>query len=75
MAGEEIDGLAGQIIAEVGKRTGGVLRDKGGGFPPKSKDQPHGLAYAPGATMPAKPLAASVVRFESKRRLRPGPER
>jgi hypothetical protein len=27
------------------------------------------------SAIPAKPLAASVVRFESKRRLRPGPER
>jgi hypothetical protein len=38
MTDDEIEGLAGQIVAEVGKRTGGVLRDKGGGFPPKSKD-------------------------------------
>jgi hypothetical protein len=36
MTDEEIEGLAGQIVAEVGKRTG-VLRGKGGRVPAEIK--------------------------------------
>jgi hypothetical protein len=38
-------------VHEGGQAIVGNVETPGGGFTPKSKDQPHALAYAPGATM------------------------
>jgi len=35
-----------------GQAIVGNVETSGGGFPPKSKDQPHALAHAPSPTMP-----------------------
>ena len=38
-------------VHEGGQAIVGNVQSPGGGFAPKSKEQPHALAYAPGATM------------------------
>ena len=40
-------------VHEGGQAIVGNVESRGGGFAPKSKDQPHALTYAPGATMPS----------------------
>ena len=38
-------------VHEGGQAIVGNVESRGGGFAPKSEEQPHALAYAPGATM------------------------
>jgi len=40
-------------VHEGGQAIVGNVEHPGGGSPPKSKDQPHALGYAPGAAMPS----------------------
>ena len=40
-------------VHEGGQAIVGNVETPGGGFTPKSKDQPHAIAHAPGATMPS----------------------
>ena len=40
-------------VYEGGQAIVGNVESRGGGFSPKSKEQPHALGYAPGTTMPS----------------------
>ena len=40
-------------VYEGGQAIVGNVESPGGGFAPKSKEQPHALGYAPGTTMPS----------------------
>jgi hypothetical protein len=40
-------------VHEGGQAIVGNVESRGGGFAPKSEDQPHALAHAPGTTMPS----------------------
>jgi hypothetical protein len=40
-------------VHEGGQAIVGNVQTRGGGFTPKSEDQPHALAHAPGATLPS----------------------
>ena len=40
-------------VHEGGQAIVGNVESRGGGFAPKSKEQPHALGYAPGTTMPS----------------------
>ena len=40
-------------VYEGGQAIVGNVESRGGGFTPKSKEQPHALGYAPGTTMPS----------------------
>ena len=40
-------------VHEGGQAIVGNVESRGGGFAPKSKDQPHALAHAPSTTMPS----------------------
>ena len=40
-------------VHEGGQAIVGNVESPGGGFAPKSKEQPHALAHAPGTTMPS----------------------
>jgi len=48
-------------VHEGGQAIVGNVEDRGGGFPSKSKEQPHALAYTPGATMPSAYAAREPV--------------
>jgi hypothetical protein len=40
-------------VHEGGQAIVGNIESRGGGLAPKSEEQPHALAYAPGTTMPS----------------------
>ena len=48
-------------VHEGGQAIVGNVENPGGGFAPKSKEQPHGLTHAPGQTMPGEDTTRDAV--------------
>ena len=48
-------------VHQGGRAIVGDVQGPGGGFAPKSKEQPHALAYAPGVTMPSADATREAV--------------